>query len=108
MDQIQLVINQLLKMASQPHGSPTNNDTLIAPSISATLPMKDISLGFRHYDGTTLVMEWTFNVEFFFLASSSFSFDVLSFQELEFLSLFLILVDSLQSFLDKWSKLILV
>ena len=63
MDQIQLMMNKLLKIVSQPHGSSANNDTHVVTLISVALPTKEISLGFLHFDGTTLVMEWIFKAE---------------------------------------------
>ena len=66
MDHIQLTMNQLLKIVSQPHGSPVNNDTPIVTPISVALSTKEISLGFPHFDGTTPVMEWIFKAEIFF------------------------------------------
>ena len=66
MDQMQLAMNLLLQNTSQPTGSPSNNGSLLVPPINASLPIKEISLGFPHFDGTTPVMEWIFKAKKFF------------------------------------------
>ena len=59
-------MNLLLHNASQPHGSSPNNGSLMVQPINASLPAKEISHGFPHFDGTTPVMEWIFKMEKFF------------------------------------------
>ncbi|KAJ1376773.1 hypothetical protein SESBI_49584 [Sesbania bispinosa] len=66
MDHIQLVMTQLLQNVSQPRGSASNNSSQLVTLSNASLPSKEISLGFPHFDGSTLVMEWIFKVEKFF------------------------------------------
>ena len=66
MDQIQLAMNLLLQNASQPPGSSSNNGSPMVQPINASLLVKEISLGFPHFDGTTPVMEWIFKAEKFF------------------------------------------
>jgi len=57
LEQIQLAMYKLLQNISQTYGSASNNSSL-----------KEISLGFPHFDGSTPVMEWIFKAEFFFFA----------------------------------------
>ena len=52
MDQIQLAMNLLLQNASQPPGSSPKNGSPMVQPINASLPVKEISLGFSHFDGT--------------------------------------------------------
>ena len=66
MDQIQLVMNLLLQNSSQPPGSSPNNGSPMVQPINASLHVKEISLGFPHFDGTTSVMEWIFKAKKFF------------------------------------------
>ena len=63
MDQMQLAMNLLLQNASQPTRSPSNNGSPLVPPINASLPVKEILLGFPHFNGTTPVMEWIFKAK---------------------------------------------
>ncbi|CAH9097771.1 unnamed protein product [Cuscuta europaea] len=62
MEQIQLAVNQL-QSASQPPGSSTSSGSPFVSPMTASLPIREISLGFPHFDGTTPVMEWIFKAE---------------------------------------------
>ncbi|KAJ1375179.1 hypothetical protein SESBI_51300, partial [Sesbania bispinosa] len=53
MDQIQSAMTQLLQNASQPHGSASNNGSPLGTPINASLPIKELSFGFPHFDGST-------------------------------------------------------
>ena len=66
MDQMQLAMNLLLQNASQPTRSPLNNGSPLVPPINTFLPVKEILLGFSHFNGTTLVVEWIFKANKFF------------------------------------------
>ncbi|KAJ1377098.1 Retrotransposon gag domain [Sesbania bispinosa] len=67
MDQIQLMLHQLIENVSQSHGSPTNSGSPIKVTPINSIPLiKDISLGFPHFDGSTLVLEWIFKAYKFF------------------------------------------
>ncbi|KAH1211681.1 hypothetical protein GmHk_14G040071 [Glycine max] len=59
-------MNLLLQNASQPTRSPSNNGSPLVPPIYASLPVKEILLGFPHFNGTTPVMEWIFKAKKFF------------------------------------------
>ena len=59
-------MNLLLQNASQPPESSPNNGSPMVQPINASLPVKEISLGFPHFNGTTPVMEWIFKAENFF------------------------------------------
>jgi len=67
MDQIQLVLQQVLENVSQPLGSPSNSGSAPKPIPFNIAPLvKDISLGFPHFDGSTPVLEWIFKADKFF------------------------------------------
>ncbi|XP_019451764.1 PREDICTED: uncharacterized protein LOC109353858 [Lupinus angustifolius] len=66
MDQIQRVLQQNLLNTSPTGGSHANSGTSIVAQEHAVLPVKDISLGFPHFDGSTPVLEWIFKAEKFF------------------------------------------
>jgi len=59
LEQMQKAINLLVHNHSQPLGV-TNSPR------DSSLPMKNISLGFPHFDGTTPILEWIFKAEKFF------------------------------------------
>ncbi|KAJ1376507.1 Retrotransposon gag domain [Sesbania bispinosa] len=67
MDQIQLTIQQLIENISQPHGSPSNSGSPLKVTPINGIPfIKNISLGFPHFDGSTPVLEWIFKADKFF------------------------------------------
>lgn len=66
MDQIHLALQQILQNTSHVGGSNSNSGPNHVPSGNAALPVKEISLGFPHFDGTTPVLEWIFKAEKFF------------------------------------------
>ncbi|XP_017431896.1 uncharacterized protein LOC108339268 [Vigna angularis] len=67
MDEIKLVLQQLLQNSTQTFGSPSNsNSTVRVHPLHSTNSVKDISLGFPHFDGSTPVLEWIFKVDKFF------------------------------------------
>jgi len=67
MDQIQLMLQQSIENVSQSHGSPTNSRLTIKVTLINSIRMiKDISMGFPHFDGSTMMLEWIFKVDKFF------------------------------------------
>ncbi|KAJ1443189.1 Chromo-like domain superfamily [Sesbania bispinosa] len=67
MDQIQLTLQQLIENFSQPHGSPSNSGSSLKVTPINGIPfIKDISLGFPHFDCSTPVLEWIFKADKFF------------------------------------------
>ncbi|XP_019425047.1 PREDICTED: uncharacterized protein LOC109333920 [Lupinus angustifolius] len=66
MDQIQRALQQILLNTSPTDGSTSNSGTSMAAQTRAQFPVKEISLGFPHFDGTTSVLEWIFKAEKFF------------------------------------------
>jgi len=70
MNQIQLLLNQILQNTAKTHGSPSSSGVSGISGIttsSGVTPVKEISLGFPHFDGTTPVLEWIFKAEKFFM-----------------------------------------
>jgi len=67
MDRIQLVLQQVLENVSQPLGSSSNSGSVLKHIPFNVAPLvKDISLGFPHFDGSTPVLEWIFKADKFF------------------------------------------
>ncbi|XP_027348235.1 uncharacterized protein LOC113859732 [Abrus precatorius] len=67
MEEIKLSLQQLLQNSSHTHGSPSNSNSMgIVPPITMVSPIKDISIGFPHYDGSFSVLEWIFKADKFF------------------------------------------
>ena len=67
MDQIQSTLQQLIDNVSQSHGSPTNSTSTIKVNPITSFPLiKDIALGFPHFDGSTPMLEWIFKADKFF------------------------------------------
>jgi len=67
MEEIKLSLQQLLQNSSLNHGSPSNsNSTVRVPPVMMVSPIKDISLGFPHFDGSSPVLEWIFKADKFF------------------------------------------
>ena len=70
MNQIQVLLNQILQNTAKTHGSPSSSGVSGISGIttsSGVTPVKEISLGFPHFDGTTPVLEWIFKAEKFFM-----------------------------------------
>nr|KYP48653.1 Transposon Ty3-I Gag-Pol polyprotein [Cajanus cajan] len=67
MDQMQRAIDLLIQNQSQSFGGQnSNNDNVLVTSSTSAFHVKDISLGFPHFDGHTPVLEWIFKAEKFF------------------------------------------
>ena len=69
MDQIQQSLDLLLQSQSQPpfnSGSPGNNSTCGVTPLRSVIHVRDISLGFPHFDGHSSVLEWIFKAKNFF------------------------------------------
>ncbi|WVZ21224.1 hypothetical protein V8G54_008546 [Vigna mungo] len=66
MEQIQASLTLLLQNDSHLHGSTSTKTSSPVNSTNVALPIRDILLGFPHFDGTTPVLEWIFKVENFF------------------------------------------
>lgn len=69
MDKIQKSLDLLLNSPVQSHshgGSASNSSFCGAIPLSIALMVKDISLGFPHFDGHSSVLEWIFKAEKFF------------------------------------------
>ncbi|KAJ1399120.1 hypothetical protein SESBI_30580 [Sesbania bispinosa] len=67
MDQMQKSLD-LLNQGKTQHidDSNSNGSPLIVTLCGSAPPVRDISLGFPHFDGTTPVLEWIFKAEKFF------------------------------------------
>ena len=67
MEQFQNALEQFMQNYSQPHGgSSSNTSSPTSNPLHTAFQVKDIALGFPHFDGHTPVLEWIFKAEKFF------------------------------------------